>query len=543
MRRHSIRAICLGVLSLTAALSLVRAEEPAAGQAAAEEADKVAPLPAGAVLTPEEMSARIDQYIAARWAEVSAEKNEDGSNRAVRPAPRADDAEFFRRLSLDLNGRIPSITQLTDFLDDTREDKRRIWTDELMQGRDNGDLYVNHFATFWRTLLFPPTINVQFQFNGFNMDPFFRNHVKNNTPYDQFVREVLTGPQAQQFYQASEGKPEVIAANTARLFLGVKVECAQCHDDRSGGSWTRVQFWEFAAFFGNRTGNGAQITIPDKKQTVQAKFLDGTAPQWQKNATPQQTVAEWMTNGSNPYFAKAIVNRMWGYFLGVGIVDPVDNASEANPASHPELLDELAAQFVANKFDMRWLIRAITGSQAYQMTSARSHESQDDVRIFARMTVRGMTPEQLWDSIAEATGYKDNTPVMNQRFGFPNNNSPRAEFLNRFANSVDKRTETHTSILQALFLMNGKLMNDVTDLEKLPDRSTLKTIITANDQIPTSRRLSELFIITLSRKPTAKEMDKLVAYIESGGPAKDRKKAMSDIFWALLNSGEFSLNH
>src|SRR5205807_1941288 len=124
-------------------------------------------LPAGAVLSPEEMAARINLYIAARWEEVRAEKTE------VRPAPPADDAEFFRRLSLDLNGRIPSITQLTDFLDDTREDKRRLWADELMQGRDNQDLYVNHFATYWRTLLFPPAINQQAQFIGFNMDPAF----------------------------------------------------------------------------------------------------------------------------------------------------------------------------------------------------------------------------------------------------------------------------------------------------------------------------------------------------------------------------------
>jgi hypothetical protein len=408
-----------------------------------------------------------------------------------------------------------------------------------MNGRDNGDLYVNHFTTYWRTLIFPPTNNQQTAFLGFNMDGYFRNHVKNNTPYDQFVRDLLTSGQGQQFYQAGENKAEVVASNTARLFLGVKVECAQCHNDRSGGSWTRNQFWEFAAFFA--PGNGQQITIPDVKTTVNAKFLDGTVPQWKNGANSRTIMADWVTSGSNPYFAKAIVNRMWAYFLGVGLVDPVDAASEVNLPSHPELLDELAQQFVANKFDMKWLVRTITSTQAYQMTSARNHASQDDVRLFARQTVRGMTPEQLWDSISEATGYRDNSPRVDPRFGFqPNNGSPRAEFLNRFANSVDKRTETHTSILQALFLMNGKLMGDVTSLEK---SKTLETVANAAPTISTERRIEELYIVTLSRKPRAKEMERLVKYVEEGGPEKDKKKALADVFWALLNSGEFALNH
>jgi hypothetical protein len=535
MGSHCIRALCLGVLSLAAGLSLLRAADPAS--------DKPAPLPEGAVLDSEEMAARINQHLAAHWAEAASEMNDDGSPKAVKPAPPADDAEFFRRLSLDINGRIPTITQLTDFLDDTRPDKRRIWAEELMEGRDNAELYIGHFTTFWRTLLFPPTNNQQGRFLGFNMDGWIRNHVRNNTPYDQMIRDLLTGSQAQTFYQASENKAEVIAANTARLFLGIKVECAQCHDDRSGGSWTRTQFWEFAAFFANRNSRNAQITIPDRKEVVQAKFLDGTVPQWKNNQTAQAAVAEWITSSSNPYFARAIVNRMWGYFLGVGIVDPVDAASEANPASHPELLDELAAQFVAHKYDLKWLIRAITSSQAYQMTSARSHDSQDDVRLFARMTVRGMAPEQLWDSIAEATGYQDNSPAYDPRFGFQQNMSPRAEFLNRFSNSVDKRTEFHTSILQALFLMNGKLMADVSSLEKLSDKSTLGTIVNANASVPTERRIQEMFIITLSRKPKPHELERFVKYVESGGGAKNPKKALGDVFWALLNSGVFALNN
>ncbi len=477
--------------------------------------------------------------------------NDDGTPKEVHPAPAAADAEFFRRLSLDIIGRIPDITALKDFLDDTDPDKRRTWTDLLMSDQrfspggsePNNLYYVQHWTTYWRTLLFPPGVNQQAQFIGFGMDPFIRNHVRQNTPYDQFVRELLTGNQSQQFYQAGENKAETIAANTARLFLGVKVECAQCHDDRSGGSWTRTQFWEFAAFFANRGGRDAQIAIPDKKVTVKAKFLDGTVPQWKNNQTSQVVAAEWITSPSNPYFARAIVNRMWAYFLGVGIVDPVDAASEVNLPSHPELLDELAQQFIAHKFDLKWLIRTITSTRAYQMTSTRSHPSQDDVRVFARMTVRGMTPEQLWDSLSEATGYRDPSPPTNPRFPFQQNLSPRGEFLNRFSNSPDKRTETHTSILQALFLMNNKMMGDITTVEKASDRSTLGTIVNANPSVTTARRIEEMYIITLSRKPKPSELEKLVKYVDGGGAAGDRKKALADVFWALLNSGEFTLNH
>src|SRR5262249_22698029 len=254
-----------------------------------------------------------------------------------------------------------------------------------------------------------------------------------------------------------------------------------CHDDRSGGSWTRTQFWEYAAFFANfNPGNGrnqfngqvpsatgsAKIKIPDDKhnRVVEAKFLDGLNPVWAQNATPQAVLADWMTTGSNPYFARAAVNRMWYYFMGTGLVDPVDvMAVEENPPSHPEILDELAYQFAAHKFDLKYLMRVITSTQAYRLTSIKSDDSQDDPRLFGRMAVRGLSPEQLFDSVQLATGWMDRSPVtMNRGFGIPGN-SPRAQFIAKFANNKDKRTETQTSILQALYLMNGQWMTDAVE--------------------------------------------------------------------------------
>jgi hypothetical protein len=179
-------------------------------------------------------------------------------------------------------------------------------------------------------------------------------------------------------------------------------------------------------------------------------------------------------------------------------------------------------------------MRAITGSRAYQLTSRQTHESQENPRLFARMAVRGMTAEQIFDSVLEATGADAPPPGNMNRFnafGFPN--SPRDEFIARFTNIADKRTETHTSILQALTLMNGKTLDDL-----LKNSKALATV-QANDQSPLTRNIEELYLVTVSRKPTAEEMERMVKYVAT----RDRKAALADIFWALLNSAEFILNH
>jgi len=495
------------------------------------------------LLSPEELAARIDQHIALKWAE----KN-------VQPAQRAGDAEFFRRLSLDVNGRIPTIVDLRDFQDDTRADKRRIWLERLLEKKgttEPGDagLYVQHFTNYWRSVIFSQTTNQQGRFVANQLDPWLRRHLIQNTPYDQMVRELLTNPQGAPFFLANENKPEVIAGSTARLFLGVKLECAQCHDDRSGGDWTRRQFWEYAAFFtdfspqrGMRpltpTANGtpAKIKLGDKDELVEAKFLDGAVPPWRSNASAPTILAEWITTAENPYFARAAVNRMWHYFLGTGLVDPVDfMGTEENPPSHPELLDELAYQFAAHKFDLKYLIRALVHSRAYQLTSVQSHDSQEDPRVFGRMAVRGLSPEQLFDNAQLATGYRVTTsPNMGRGFPFQPND-PRSAFLARFSNN-DKRTERQTSILQALFLMNGQWLTDAIE----HPGGCLDKIANAGAHVPTSKRIKELYIISLSREPRSDEMERMLKYVETTG---DQRKALSDIFWALLNSAEFILNH
>jgi hypothetical protein len=247
-----------------------------------------------------------------------------------------------------------------------------------------------------------------------------------------------------------------------------------------------------------------------------------------------------MTAPDNPYFARAAVNRFWGYFLGIGLGEPVDDLEGEHPPTHPELLNELARDFTAHRYDVKLLIRALTSTRVYQLTSQATHPSQDDPQRFARIAVKGLTGEQIFDSLVQATGYQEPARPAQAPDQPPVNVSPaRSAFLTRFASQGDKRTEPQTSIPQALALMNGKFVHGVTNLK---GTGTLATV--ANDaSLNTTQRIEALFLATLSRKPAGKESARLVAFVDGGGPDHDLQKALADVFWALLNSGEFILNH
>jgi hypothetical protein len=508
---------------------------------------------------PQALTAKIDEYTAARWAAAK-----------VEPAPPADDAEFLRRVSLELTGRIPSVAEARAFLKDKSPDKRQRLVERLLAS----PRYVAHFTNVWRALLLPEaSASFQTRFIVPGFEAWLRKHLAKDTGYDQMVRELLTtpiGPQTMQglytfqgqgeptaigFYVAKDAKPENLAASTARLFLGLRLECAQCHN-HPFASWKREQFWSYAAFFagieGQRQGeisipskdvvDRKSIAIPGTKRTVEASYLDGSAPQWKDKAGARAVLADWMTAPDNPYFARAAVNRMWAYFFGTGLVDPVDEmAGGDHPPSHPELLDELARQFAANHYDLKYLIRAITASRAYQLTSRGTHPGQDDPRLFARTPVKGLSPEQLFDSLAQATGYQDPTignPYAAFQFG---GNSPRTEFLTKFAQSGNKAPEAQTSILQALALMNGKFIADATSVER---SETFAAVVDA-PFLDTRGQIETLYLATLSRFPTPREMARMVQYVEGGpqGETQSHDKALADVFWVLLNSGEFILNH
>jgi hypothetical protein len=492
-------------------------------------------VPAQELLDVRATAGRLDRWVAIRQKAAQ-----------VEPAACADDAAFQRRLYLDLIGRIPSVSEARAFLDDARPDKRTRLVRELLDSPS----FVNHFADVWRAWLLPENGNTQAEQLAPGFEAWLRTKLKTRTGYDKMVREMLLAAPtrgnrlgalgevqsggAEAFAQANEFKPENLAGSTARLFLGIKLECAQCHDHPTA-RWSREQFWQFAAFF-SAQGRKREVKIPNTSQSVTPRFLDNTEPQLANNSNARAVLADWMLAPSNPYFARATVNRLWAYFFGIGLVDPVDDLSEQNPASHPELLDELAEQFAAHQFDLRYLIEVMVTSGTYELSSVVTHEGQADPRIFARMPVRGLSPEQLFDSLALATGYQP-PPVSGPRAARAAN--VRAEFLAKFAHANERRTETQTSMLQALALMNGHLTADATSL----DRSEILAAVADAPFLSNAECIEALYLATLSRKPRGEEAARFTAYVEAGGPHHDRRRALADVFWALLNSSEFIMNH
>jgi hypothetical protein len=503
------------------------------------------------------LAARIDEMVEARLAQAR-----------VRPGDPADDAAILRRLSLDLVGKVAPVSDVRRFLADPSSDKRARAVDRLLDSPG----YVNHFTNIWVGLLMPEA-NADFQRRYLipGLEGWVHQQFAANAGFDRMVRELLTVPlkadrdamlevqfafggdgvpSARMFYMAKEGKPEELAASTARLFLGVRLECAQCHD-HPFGRWTREQFWGQAAFFagikrprnqgdfffGNLTEapDRRELAIPGTERIAQARFLDGKEPRWQFKVGARTTLADWMTAKDNPFFARAAVNRMWAHFFGLGIVEPVDDFSDANPPSHPELLDELAREFAAHDFDFKFLIRAITLSRTYQRSSVYAGGARPDPRLFACMAVKGLSADQLYESIAQVTGLRDGTPRNRRAFFF---GGPRNEFMDKFT-AQEKRTEVHTSIPQALALMNSGIIAQATH----PEQSNTLAAVAHAPFMTTAGRVETLFLAALGRKPRPEEAEKLVRYVDGGGAAGDKKKALADVFWALLNSTEFIFNH
>ena len=525
------------------------------------------------------LSKRIDEHLAKAWKKAK-----------VTPAPKAEDHVFFRRLNLDLSGRIPDLLDITDFIDNQKADKRWMWVDQLLDGRDHS----RHFGNVWRNIALGYQTNQQFQFLMPQFENWMKEKVEKNVGLDKMVNQLLMsqngnqnmgfngqqqGSSPQLFFLANENKAENLAGATSRVFLGVKIECAQCHA-HPFAKWSKEQFWEFAAFYSQPPQNirqvpgkvqpqpmpnfqaGREILIPGTEKVVKAKFLNGAEPKWDVLNNSRKTLADWVTAPQNPYFAKAMADHVWSYLMGVGLLEPIMEPSDDIPMTHPELLNDLAKGLIDNNFDAKFLIRAIVHTDAYQRSSGgKKLADKEDYHLFVRMPIRAMSPEQVFDSVVFATTNPTSdlrkqllAPSNPQQFGNPNQlQSPRAQFMLKYT-TQDRRHEPQTSILQALFLMNGKFMTERTKVENNEDLLTL-----ANQKTPHEKRIYSLYMMVLSRPPRASETARLLPYLEKGGaigygPGGETKldnetrvrilgDALSDVYWALLNSSEFALNH
>jgi len=485
------------------------------------------------------LAARVDARLSEAWADAG-----------VVPTARSGDGEFLRRASLDLIGKIPTAAEARDFLDDSNPGKRAALIDRLLES----PAYALRAATLWRETLLPDDQAEAQPGLGVNeLEAWLRRKVREEAGYDRVVREILTvklagrpgeaaptlpSPSPAAFYTAKLGKPEVIAADSARAFLGLRLECAQCHN-HPFARWKREQFWGFAAFFagvpqpdanglasprGPANANLRELTIPGTSTLITAGHLDRTPPAWRPRAEPREILAEWITSPENPYFARAAVNRAWGRFFGTGLVEPVDDLDSGDDSGLGGLLDEVAGQFRSHGFDLKYLVRALTSTRAYQLTSTAAPEQTSPPMLFSRMPVRGLSPGQFVDSLARATGVE---------LG-----ESRARFLELFADRATRPSEAQASILQALTLMNGSFLAGATS----PEGGNLVGAVAGAPYLDTEGRVEALYLAALARRPKPEERAIAVPYVErKAGP--DRARALSDILWALLNGPEFRVNH
>ncbi len=471
----------------------------------------------------------------------------------VMPSPRCGDAEFVRRIYLDITGHIPSADKAAAFLDSRNPNKRAELIDELLASKDYG----KHQADIWQALLLPRTSENRF-LSFDKMTEWLEKSFNDNKPWDKMVREILTAQGEMDTngavtYFLANLTPDKLTDNATRVFLGVQLQCAQCHD-HPFTKWKQDEYWGMAAFFTkvringnprqaamkagtisiNENGKGRPIRLPISAKRVPPKFLQGEQPDLSSSNAYRPVLAKWMTSPQNRYFSRAMVNRVWAQFFGRGLVNPIDDMHDGNQPSHPQLLDELSAQFVASGFDVRQLIRALCNSETYQRTSKPTARNREAVpELFSRMAVKVLTPEQLYDSLVMILGAPNQAnprrnPANAARL---RNASPRALFIAFFKGDDNAEpTEYQAGIPQVLRMMNAPMLNNFATLAPL-----LKS-----DKTP-EQIIERLYLTALARRPSAHELQRCVALVRKH--ADEPRQAYGDILWVLLNSSEFTLNH
>jgi hypothetical protein len=501
-------------------------------------------------LAPEELSERVDSELSAVW--------QANGIHAVGPAT---DAEFLRRVYLDLTGRIPSANEVRDFLENSSRDRREALVDRLLAHRD----HATHLAAVWRSILLPAEADLGRLGGTVKFDEWLAERFAENVRYDQIVRELLlaegrvaeSGPLL--FYAALRLNPEELAARTSRAFLGVRMECAQCHD-HFFDDISQSDFWSFAAFFARisrprgkmemtspvlavRDNQQGDVSIPETDDIVPPRLPGSPVAIVEKTAGPprRELLVDWLTSPNNGQFARATVNRVWAHLFGRGLVEPVDDMRPANAPIAPEVLETLSRDFAASKFDLRRLLRGLVLTKTYQLSS-RSEESDPSRTLhFAQMNIKSLTAEQLYDCIAVALQQGGAVAVAAtpeqpglERFA----DTSRQAFIDKFRAPAGQVTDYHAGIPQALTLMHGGLIHSATDAASSGLLKSLSAPFFTNDQ-----RLDTLFLSTLSRYPTDSEREVILRTMSSVSTDAERQQALGDVLWALLNSAEFTFNH
>lgn len=485
---------------------------------------------------------------------VNAALTADWSEHALTPTAVCSDAAYLRRLSLDLRGVIPSAAEVREFLRNPSATKRRdVANDYLGQSS-----YVVFQATRWRDVMLPDqSSSPGAEFYRPMFTTFLRQQLAANTPYDEIMRTIVTADASEDrfasaFYFIREMKPEELASATARVFLGQRIECAQCHDHPMD-EWKQEQFWQFATFYAQRIDGSQQtgaaglaqkffsrktLVIPGTEQVVRARFLDGERPQHGFDKDPRESLADWLALAARPQMAAALGNRMWQQFFGRGVIDPVDDFGPANPPLSQPLLNALTQSVLECEFDLRQITLGLVATDAYQLSSATS-DTEDSTAAtiaetrFSRMPVRALSAEQLFASVARATG-----GLFEAEADRPFARSDAQRFRQLFREAGTAPVDRESSVLQALIMMNGGIVADATSVAE----SRLLRGILEIPGLTRQQRLEAMCLATVNRLPTDEDRSLFLSYLD-GVPEGETDQAFADVYWVLLNSSEFRFNH
>ncbi|WP_422923425.1 DUF1549 domain-containing protein [Singulisphaera sp. PoT] len=478
----------------------------------------------------------------------------------IAPSELSDDAEFCRRVYLDTIGIIPTPEEVVAFLDDSRADKRAKLIDDLLERPE--------YVDFW-TLKWADRLGCNRRFVGVKgavgFHRWIRDQVAANVPLDRFVREIVTaqGPNfthpPASFYRRIR-TPEDAVETVSQLFMGVRLGCAKCHN-HVAERWTQDDYYSMAAFFSqvsykNGPQNFAQynkeetvylqpeteIRQPRTGAVMKPKALGASASELKPHEDRRESLAEWLIAPSNPFFAKASVNRLWYHLMGRGIVEPVDDFRESNPPASAELLQALADDFVEHGFDSKRTIRLILNSRVYQLSSRSNAFNEKDQRYFSHATVRMLSAEQLLDSSCQATKVPEK--LFNLPEGSRASQVPDGELVHPFLKNFGQpaRTEacecergTASTLEQALQLVGGRTLHG----KVIAPKNRIGELLDSGAD--DSKLVDQLFLATLSRRPVLSERS--LALTNLGGSPAERRKAAEDLLWSLMNHPEFLLQH
>ena len=502
----------------------------------AERADAMPKLPAGNY---------IDELVRAKWQKLQ-----------IGPSPLADDATFLRRAYVDCIGTLPTPAEVREFLVDTNPQKRAAAIDRLLDRNE----YADYWAIKWGDMLRNKRRNGREAQRGtFAFHAWIRNAFATNMSYDQFVRAIIaaqgTVDQHPPVIWYREVRNLVHQTNdTAQLFLGTRINCAQCHH-HPYEKWSQDDYYQFQAFFarmGRKSGETSAepaifvkadggVRNPATNQLMPPRGLDGPQLEISEDDDPRHKLVDWMVEPNNPMFSQAIVNRLWAHFMGRGLVEPVDDMRVTNPPSNPELLAAMSRDFVSRGFDIKHLIRTIMNSTAYQLSSEPTEKNIDDQQNYARAYPRRIIAEVILDGVCQVTGTLerfDGLPEGTRAIQLPDE-SVNSYFLDVFGRPTREtpcecERPKEANLAQTLHLLNS---NDLQGKIAGKD-GRVAALLKAKAAPP--QIVEELYLAAFGRLPKPGEAESVLKYVSEQPEAK---AAWEDVVWAMLNSKEFLFNH